>query len=226
MSDVAYSRENPSPRYRHLVAQYRQMHETAPPYMFAGRQVFSHIHEIRRLVTATGTSSLLDYGSGKGAVYQGSPVTTVDGRNLTVADAIGVATVTCYDPGVPAHDQLPADRFDGVICLDVLEHIPDPDIAWVLREIFTFARRFAYMTIACRPAKKSLPDGSNAHETVRPPEWWSEILERASNDRAAIWYIADCEILAADGTFTSYRLERTPRVPELAAATHEMRRRD
>ena len=73
MSDVAYSRENPSPRYRHLVAQYRQMHETAPPYMFAGRQVFSHIHEIRRLVTATGTSSLLDTAAARAPCTRALP---------------------------------------------------------------------------------------------------------------------------------------------------------
>ena len=43
----------------------------------------------------------------------------------------GVA-VTCYDPGYAPFAEPCEGTFDGVITTDVLEHIPEEDIGWVL----------------------------------------------------------------------------------------------
>ena len=34
------------------------------------------------------------------------------------------------------------------------------------------ADKFAFFAISTRPAKKTLPDGRNAHLTVQSPDWW------------------------------------------------------
>jgi len=63
-----------------------------------------------------------------------------------------------------------------VVCTDVLEHCPEEDLQWIVGEMFSFATRFLYAGIACYPAKSRLPNGENAHCTVRPPEWWQELF--------------------------------------------------
>jgi hypothetical protein len=78
---------------------------------------------------------------------------------------------SAYDPGYEPFSQLRAGQFDGVICIDVLEHITESDLSWVIDELFAHAHRFVFATIACYPAKKHLPNGQNAHCTVRPPLW-------------------------------------------------------
>jgi hypothetical protein len=85
----------------------------------------------------------------------------------------------------------PDSRFDGVISTDVLEHIPEEDIDWVLAECFGFARRFLYMNIASYLAVKILPNGWNAHVTVRPPGWWRERIEAAARDWKGQAYVFD-----------------------------------
>ena len=63
-------------------------------------------------------------------------------------------------------------QYDVVISTDVVEHIPEEDIAWVLDKIFAYATQALYVVAACYPAQKHLPDGTNAHCTLQPPEWW------------------------------------------------------
>ena len=73
-----------------------------------------------------------------------------------------------------------------MICTDVLEHITEEDIPWVLDKLFRHARHFVYAVAACYPAKKLLPDGQNAHCTLQPPEWWREQLEGAARRNPGI----------------------------------------
>lgn len=83
---------------------------------------------------------------------------------------------SAYDPGYEPFSQLPAGQFDGVICIDVLEHITEPDLGWVIDELFAHAHRFVFATIAYYSAKKHLPNDQNAHCTVRPPPWWTGLI--------------------------------------------------
>jgi hypothetical protein len=62
---------------------------------------------------------------------------------------------------------LPEGRFDGVVCTDVLEHCPEEDLPWIVGELFGYARLFVFANVACYPAAKKLPNGENAHCTIR-----------------------------------------------------------
>ncbi len=176
-----YSRENPSPRYRELMALYQRMHEEGipeegrrPEATFPGESLRPHLRRIKRLIQHTQARTLLDYGSGKGLQYQPMTLELEGTRWPGVQTYWGVEQIYCYDPGYPPLSVLPRWTFDGVICTDVLEHCPEEDIPWILEEIFSFARRFVYANIASFPAKKTLPNGENAHCTIRPAEWWLE----------------------------------------------------
>jgi len=180
-----YNRASPSPRYRELLGQYRQMHEQgerhlgiAPENTFPGKSLPPQAAHIRRLIRFTGAATILDYGSGKGLQYRAQRF--VDGtRDIEYPDIRsywGVESVHCYDPGYAPFAQLPDASFDGVICTDVLEHCPEEDMAWIVSELFSFARLFVFANVACFPAQKRLPSGGNAHCTIRPPKWWREVI--------------------------------------------------
>ena len=182
-----YTRLNPSPRYRELLAQYQHLHQHGeqrlnlpPEKTYNGTSLPRHAARIRSLIEEHGAKTLLDYGSGKGHQYQPMEIKLSDGRVYKSIPAFwGVENVTCYDPAYEPFRQLPSGKFDGVISTDVLEHCNEEDVPWILEEMFSFARRFVFANVACYPAMKHLPNGENAHCTVRPRSWWEEHVSRA-----------------------------------------------
>lgn len=178
---MTFSRENPSPRFRELVACYQQLHaqgdansSISAEDTFDGHSIIPHITTIRTLVQRFGSKTLLDYGAGKGRMYD-REFDLPDGSKMKGLKAVwGLDSVTLYDPGYEEYAALPSGTFDAVICTDVLEHITEEDIDWVIDELFGYARHFVYGAIACYPAQKILPNGMNAHVTQKSPEWWSE----------------------------------------------------
>ncbi|MFT4520996.1 MAG: hypothetical protein ACI9JM_003407 [Halioglobus sp.] len=188
---IKYSRENPSPRYRELSEMYASMHHEGRPSTnhsadetFDGRSLEPHIATVAGIVAANGAATLLDFGSGKGKLYQ-DDIDSEDVRRKLLAQWPGVK-VSCYDPGYEPYAGAIEGPFDAVISTDVVEHIPEEDIPWLLDELFGHAQVCIYVVAACYPAKKKMPDGSNAHCTIRPPRWWVEQMREASKRNSAI----------------------------------------
>ena len=157
---------------------------------FAGQSLPRQAPHIKRLIQQTAAASILDYGSGKG--YQYSLRRMVDAESgidhPDIKSYWGVKEIRCFDPGYPPFSELPSGLFDGVICTDVLEHCPEEDIGWILEELFAFARRFVFANIACFPARKLLPNGGNAHCTVKPVKWWGEEIGCAARAKPGLPY--------------------------------------
>jgi hypothetical protein len=176
---AGYSRGNPSPRYRELTEAYRRLHVEGERFLgigpadtFPGLSLPPQAARVKRLITSTGAANILDYGSGKGRQYE-RKIRAEDGCSYEgIQDYWGVDFIQCYDPGYGPYSKLPDGRFDGVVCTDVLEHCPEEDIDWILAELFAYATRFVFATVACYPARKRLPSGENAHITIQPPAWW------------------------------------------------------
>ena len=176
--DKQFCRDAPSARYTELLDLYKSMHDDGQDdegipaeQMFAGQSLTPLVQGIKQIIDRFVPRTLLDYGAGKGMLYR-SPL-TIDGVTYDgVAAYWGVEQVTCYDPAYEPHSALPKSRFDGVVCTDVLEHVPEPDIPWILEELFAYAKTFVFGNIANYPARKHLPNGENAHCTVRPRQWW------------------------------------------------------
>ena len=193
---MSYSRQEPSARYTALITMYRDMHLHGERFRgipamktFDGRSLRKETGRIKNLIALTGARTILDYGSGKGTQYDPKPlVIKGEGEWDSVIDFWGVDEVTCFDPAYAPYSTLPSGRFDGVVCTDVLEHCPEEDIDWIVHEIFSYAERFVYLAIACYPANKRLPNGENAHCTIRPVEWWQGMLDQvAGARRGVIW---------------------------------------
>lgn len=179
-----YDRNNPSPEYLDMVRMYETLHDEGERQAgksakdtFPGKMLIQHAPGIKEMIDLTGAESILDYGAGKGLGYQQRNIRM--SRNLEVGsiqEYWGVEDIRCYDPGYEPFSQLPDHQYDGVICTDVLEHITEPDVPWVIDEMFSYARKFVYANVACYPAVKFLPNGQNVHCTIHPPEWWAGLV--------------------------------------------------
>lgn len=116
---------------------------------------------VAKFVEKFGVHEILDYGAGKGTLGQ------------TLAPMLpGVALkIHHYEPAVPAWAATPQPA-EMVTCIDVLEHIEPDYLNAVLDDLERLVLRFGFFTVHCGPAKKSLPDGRNAHLIQQPADWW------------------------------------------------------
>lgn len=148
---------------------------------FLGLSLLNHADEIGRLVKTYGAKTLLDWGSGRGDAYRPPHL-------IHEAWGLNRMRIRLYDPSFPHIDTMPPEgmQFDGVICSDVLEHIPEIQIPLVLSILFGRARKFVWASVCCRKAKKKFADGTNMHLTVRPIGWWDEQFLAAQADHPGV----------------------------------------
>nr|VFK56140.1 MAG: Methyltransferase domain-containing protein [Candidatus Kentron sp. TUN]VFK59371.1 MAG: Methyltransferase domain-containing protein [Candidatus Kentron sp. TUN]VFK62330.1 MAG: Methyltransferase domain-containing protein [Candidatus Kentron sp. TUN] len=140
-----------------LIEQYRLLHR--------GKYGNTSLKLIARLlphIRELAPASILDYGCG-----QSSLIDHLDYRQ-------GVALYR-YDPAIPDIATLPVEHVDLIINTDVLEHILESDIPDVLAHIASIADN-AIFSIDMTESEQILPNGSNAHCTVKGQEWWERML--------------------------------------------------
>jgi 2-polyprenyl-3-methyl-5-hydroxy-6-metoxy-1,4-benzoquinol methylase len=183
---MSYGRENPSPRYAELLEQYENLHREGnverglkPEHTFSGTSLFSQASRIKTLFDQFQIKTVLDYGAGKGQQYIPRTINVegVDRSFNSIAQYWDVEPVVCYDPCYEPFRQVPEGKFDAVISTDMLEHCPEEDVPWVIEEFFKFANKLVFANIASYPAEKTLPNGENAHCTIKPKEWWQNLIE-------------------------------------------------
>lgn len=137
-----------SPEYKALQESF---HKSCPDYGVSGVR---YSEQVLRLSQQLDTRDILDYGCGKCTLSANLPF-----------------LITNYDPFIPAYADRPQPH-DLVVCTDVMEHVEEEYILGVLSDISSLAKKAAFFQIATRPAKKTLPDGRNAHLVVQPSAWW------------------------------------------------------
>lgn len=131
--------------------QQIELHQREPGY---GTSSAKHAARIIDLAKRLGTRSVLEYGCGKRTLSQAMPF-----------------HITDYDPFIPECSDEPA-LHDLVVCSDVLEHIEPDCLPDVLSHLSSKVGKLVFIDIACRPAKKVLADGRNAHLIQEKPDWW------------------------------------------------------
>lgn len=135
-----------------------------------GKATANNIHYIKKLVDKYQVKSLLDYGCGKAIHHVEKDLYT----------SIGVKSVALYDPAIPEFSKLSENVFDCVVCIDVLEHIPEQNLKHVFDQINNRAKYFIFFTISCNPSRDILSTGENAHITQKSTDWWLEQLKYIS----------------------------------------------
>ena len=141
-----------------LIAYYQNTHAKRA----YGTSSVKQLRMLRPWVSVADPASVIDYGCGQSAFLDllGLPESVQQVR---------------YDPGVPAFSTLPTQTFDLLTNIDVLEHVEETDLDTVLAEMRALCRR-AIIVIDTRRAHHTLPDGRNAHVTLRSHAWWQDRL--------------------------------------------------
>ena len=195
--DYRFSRSSPSPHYQALIQMYSEMHTAGyaqqsendpetywlkPEDSFKGDYLLKFLDRIKRLTEKYGATTLLDYGAGKGEQYSEKVIITDSDSGMEfhgVRDYWKVDLIDCYEPAL--ENIAPQKIYDGVISTDVLEHCFIADVPWIVEEMFASAKSFVFVNIACNPAVARLPNGENAHITIRSPDWWHGLFEATAN---------------------------------------------
>lgn len=190
-----FTREQPSRRFSEMFGQSRRIHNSGEAQLgstaeetFNSDMLRKYDDDIAKLIDQTGAKRLLDYGSGKRASYQPFPGEPADGR-IKADPAWPGINVTCFDPRFGPYPEPYEDKFDGVISIDVLEHISDDDVGWVLDEMFASADKFVYAVATCDPVPEVLPDGENTRCTLQTPEWWKLQMEMAARRNSGLRWV-------------------------------------
>jgi len=119
-----------------------------------------HVKTVLKMCEDMKTTSVLDYGAGKGMLAKEIPFPIWE-----------------YDPAIPGKD-IPPRPADLVVCTDVLEHIEPGHLAFVLDDLRRVARKLGYFVIHLGPAQKFYADGRNTHLIQESKSWWVNTLQK------------------------------------------------
>lgn len=140
--------------YRALNAQ---LHRDNLGYGVGGGK---HAELVQKLAATLETTSVLDYGCGKGYLAKALPFPIWE-----------------YDPAIPEKAETPRPA-DLVVCTDVLEHVEPELLLGVLLDLRRCTKRVGYFVIHTGAATKTLADGRNAHLIQRDAQWWRQQLQQ------------------------------------------------
>lgn len=141
------------------VELYKKHHVTHPRY---GNSFKVHYGYIAALLNFLECDSVIDFGCGKNPLAD------------KLQDS-GIGRTAKYDPAIPGIDQLPTDRYDCLINTDMLEHIPEHELSAVIEQ-FKRLSSTAIIIPHLEKASAILPNGENAHCTIKTPAEWRNLL--------------------------------------------------
>lgn len=139
--------------------QNAQLHAERPDYGRLGASKWADT--VRKLADKYWATTILDYGCGKGLLRGALMIYGLDVRN--------------YDPAIEEWAATP-EPAELVVCNDVLEHIEPDCLEAVLDDLKRVTLKAGLFVIATGPAKKTLPDGRNAHLIQQPARWWLPMI--------------------------------------------------
>ena len=169
-----------SEEYNETINLYIKLHKdgsssTEAQETFDGRSLRFFFNAIKIILEKTKSSSIIDFGCGK-AKYYFKEITIKNAKHKNIINFWNIDEYYLYDPGVKKFSKYPAKKSDGVICIDVVEHIPEKDIFNFFDDLFRLANKFIFVVIACYPSKKTFPDGRNLHLCIKTPAEWKKIF--------------------------------------------------
>lgn len=141
------------------ISLYKEHHVSHARY---GNSFKIHFGYIAALLNFLESESAIDYGCGKNRLAE---------KLLEY----GIRNVERYDPAIPGIDRLPTGRYDCLINTDVLEHIPEDELPEILQQ-FKSLSDTAIIIPHLEKASAILPNGENAHCTLKSPDEWGSFL--------------------------------------------------
>lgn len=176
-------------------AYYREVHtrnSSDNPATMLGEMLLCWVWDIQDLCMRYKPNNYLDFGCGKGYSYRSRQV-----------DRLFDCAVLLHDVGIPEYSMRPNPAVvDAIVCIDVLEHIPEAMLPDVLSYWGECDPKFVFATVAQYPSLAKLEDGSNAHCTLRSREWWEALFEQHLSCPTVVAYAPTPQAYAT----TTYRM--------------------
>jgi 2-polyprenyl-3-methyl-5-hydroxy-6-metoxy-1,4-benzoquinol methylase len=143
----------------------RKLHQDNPTYGMGGSKYADTVIKLTESLINENNKfvKVLDYGCGKGMLAKSLPF-----------------SIEQYDPAIPEYSTVPAPA-DIVICTDVLEHIEQDKLVFVLDDLKRVTKQIGYFVISTRKAVKTYANGKNAHLIVEGKDWWDKKLKKFFN---------------------------------------------
>jgi len=142
---------------------YKKLHEETANYGDSGG---IYVEEIAEFIQECNATSVLDFGCGKGVLAD------------ILTERLSAVSIDKYDPAIEGHTSIPQEEYSVIVSTDVLEHLYPDEIEGIFKEMLELNPQAMYHVISHVIANQILSDGSNAHKTVEPPEWWKEKIEQ------------------------------------------------
>ena len=146
---------------------YLQRHrDTHAKHAVFGTHQHPYLHDAMRALAAAKASangekpSLLDYGCGKGVFM------------AQMARLGGFRYIRGYDPAVIRFAERPAQRYDIVTCLDVLDQLEAEFVDAAIRDVAQLTGETALFSVITRQSPQF------EHLAPRPASAWREIIGR------------------------------------------------
>jgi len=165
---------------------YDRTDETRVNVAFSDFELRAYRQEIHSIFEQFSIKNILDYGCG-GSDWNFENF-DIESQKSAV-EYFNLEHAYRYEPARNIDER---QKVDAVISFDVLEHIFISDIPTVLREMFSYTNKLLLINVACYPAAAKLPNGENAHISVRDPLWWKGVLDTISLEFPEVYVCLIC----------------------------------
>ena len=165
-----------SQNYFEIIEKYKNFHingtkKLPPSKTFAGHSLVKWVFKIKKIIHKSNSKTIIDYGCGKAFLYH-NQIKIGEDTYKNLQEYWVLNHIFLYDPAVDEYSQPPIKKTDGVICTDVIEHIPEEDILVFIENLFKLANKFVFFVIATIPATKYFDDGRNIHLCLKTEKEW------------------------------------------------------
>ena len=172
----------PSEDYYDLLDSYKELHKEEGK--FRGISLVPLVPTLFNIIKENNCKTLLDYGCGKAIPYSKKECKSI-GLKKPVQELCNLDSFDLYDPAYPKYNKLSKKKYDIVVCTDVMEHIAEQDIDYVLKDILSHSKKTVFLNISCQPALKHFKEGKfkgqNVHISVFHGTWWSDKVKNIWN---------------------------------------------
>ena len=168
---------------------------------WSGSDCKNYHNQIRVLMDKYTAKSVLDYGCGKGHQYQDLVPYGLSNDQITepmtFQTRINAKSVYKYDPCVAGFEVEPVgQKFDAVICTQVLGAIPDVDMPWLRDCLMNYATKFVFIglhSVDKPPKSKKRMYDANHINYNRTVEWYEQQFDGWSGP-GLYWWFRDMDV--------------------------------
>lgn len=160
----------------YFIEQYKQLHERGYTQGYHISPTYGTRDTLKQLLEEYNCESLFDFGCAAGVHW----------AETDLQEYLGIKELYLYDPAIERYKTYPTKQYDASFCIDVMEHIPEDSIDYIVNRVLDKTKKLAIFRIAICEASTLLPDGQNAHVTVQNSQWWRERIARHKRDGIVI----------------------------------------